>query len=74
VPDSEPVQPVRPFLEVFSAIHQKLQVIEARLELAEALAGMSSVTDLAEDELTLRLNESDVTHLTVLTYEVVQHF
>ncbi len=49
-------------------------MIETRLELAKALPGMPLVTDEAQYELTLRLNESDVMHPTVLTNEVIQHF
>ncbi len=44
------------------------------MELTEALPGMLLMTDEAEHELTLRLNESDVTHPTVLTNEVIQFF
>ncbi len=38
------------------------------------LPGMLLMTDEAENELTLRFNESDVMHPIVLTNEVVQHF
>ena len=41
------------------------------MELTEALPGMLLMTDEADDELTSRLNESDVMHPTVLTNEVV---
>ncbi|HXN61386.1 MAG TPA: hypothetical protein VN886_13130 [Acidimicrobiales bacterium] len=70
--DAESIQPLRPFVEVFSALHQELQVIETRAELAKAFPGMLLVTDEAQDELTLRLDEGDVTHSPVLTQEVVQ--
>ena len=74
VRDFEPVQPLRPFVEVFSAIHQELQVIETRSEFAERFPRMLVVTDKAKNELTMRLKESDVVHAAVLSREVVQHF
>lgn len=71
--DPEPVQPLRPVVEVFSAINQELQVIEPRTELAERFAGLLVVTDEAEDELAFRLNQSDVVQPPVFTCVVVKH-
>ena len=61
VRDFEPVRPLRPFVEVFSAIHQELQVIETRSEFAERFPRMLVVTNKAKNELTMRLKESDGT-------------
>ncbi len=44
------------------------------MELAEALPEILLMTDEADDELTVRLNESDVTHPAIFTNEVVQLF
>ncbi len=73
VRDLEPVQSLGPFVEVFSAINQELQMIETRAELAEGLAGMLSVTNEAEDKLALRFHQSDVPQPTVLTCVVVEN-
>ena len=69
----EPVQSLRPVVEVFSSINQELQVIEPRTELAELFAGVLQVTDEGEDELAFRLHQSDVMQLTIFTCIVVKH-
>ena len=71
--DPEPVQPLRPVVEVFSAINQELQVIEPCTELAELFAAVLLVSDEGEDELAFRVHQSDVMQSTVYTCVVVKH-
>ena len=71
--DPEAVQPLRPLVEVFSAINQELQVIEPCTELAELFAGVLLVTDEGEDKLAFRLHQSDEMQPTVFTRIVVKH-
>ncbi len=61
-----------PFVELFSTINQELQVIEARLELAEALSRIPLMADEAKNKPARRLNQADVSHPVTLTRVVVQ--
>ena len=71
--DTQPVQPLRPLVEVFSSVDQELEVVQAGMQLAEALPPVALMADEAEDELSPRLDECDVAHPSVGRGEVVQH-